>query len=99
MRKIVSVQSFFKQISRQLDDYNNQHSPQQGVGKLDYKYMHVVRHAQAVAIIKSVWKHSQMIITQEPNQTQNQLGGYWCTRACVRLLHWIHKVLSTDAFC
>ena len=44
----------FKQISRPIDDYNNQDSPQQGVGKFDNEYMHVVRHAQAVAIIKSV---------------------------------------------
>ena len=50
MRKIVSVHSFFKQISRPFDDYNNQHSPQQEVGKFDNEYMHVVRHAQAVAI-------------------------------------------------
>ena len=50
MRKIVSVHSFFKQISRSFDDYNNQHSPQQGVGKFDNEYMHVVLHAQAVVI-------------------------------------------------
>ena len=41
-----------------------------------------------------------MIITQEPNQTQNQLRGYGCTRARVILL--LHKdldytVVSADA--
>ena len=50
MQKIVSEHSFFKQISRPFDDYNNQHSPQQGVGKFDNEYVHVVRHVQAVAI-------------------------------------------------
>ena len=46
----LSVHSFFKQISSPFDDYSNQHSPHQGVGKFDNEYMHVVRHAQAVAI-------------------------------------------------
>ena len=47
--KIVSLHSF-KQISRWFDDYNNQHSPQQGVGKFDNEYTQVVRNTKAVAI-------------------------------------------------
>ena len=37
-------------ISRPFEDYHSQHSPRQGVGMFDNEYMHVVRHAQAVAI-------------------------------------------------
>ena len=41
-RKIVSVRLFFKQTSRPFDDYNNQHSHQQGAGEFDNEYVQIV---------------------------------------------------------
>ena len=95
MRKIVSVHSFFKQISRPFDDHN---SPQQSGSWKVWQWIYACCAPCPGCIdIKSVWKQSQMIITQEPNQTQNQLRGYGCTRARVILL--LHKDLDYTKSC
>ena len=42
-RKMVSLHLFsLNKISRPFDDYNNQHSHQQGAGEFDNEYVHIV---------------------------------------------------------
>ena len=41
-RKMVILHSFLNKFSRLFDDHNNQHSPQQGVGKFDNEYAQIM---------------------------------------------------------
>ena len=41
-RKIVILHSFLNKFSRPFDYHNNQHSPQQGVGKFDNEYAQIM---------------------------------------------------------
>ena len=91
-RKIVILHSFLNKFSRPFDHHNNQHSPQQGVGKFDNEYAQIMCRV-GCSNIKYVWKQSQMIITHEPNGICVTVVRLF-TR--VSLPHWIHKVVLTS---